>query len=235
MSISQSLPSIQTMPWPEAVSDSHSTPKAISTRAFERTVRRCALKPDLWMVHNNLGIALKAKGNFDEAIAAYQEAIRPQPNDPAPHNNLAITLQAKDNLDGSITAYRTVLRSNPVHWQPDRTQPGNGPKRDTTAAIALYHVAIRLQPDNAESHLRLAIALQRSGDLDGAIGAYRRAIQLQADLAAAHYNLGNSSLIAGRRQEAAQAFREFLLLTPETPDNRGNIAQARARLDELSR
>lgn len=98
-----------------------------------------------------------------------------------------------------------------------------------------YREALRLNPDDAIVYANLGIALQQSGDLDGAIGAYRRAIQLQADLSAAYYNLGNSSIVAGRRQEATHAFREFLRLTPETPDNRGEIAQAQAMLDALSR
>ena len=40
------------------------------------------LKPDYADAHNNSGIALKAQGRMEEAIASYREAIRLKPNYP---------------------------------------------------------------------------------------------------------------------------------------------------------
>lgn len=67
------------------------------------------------------------------------------------------------------------------------------------------------------------------------LAAYRHATQLENELPFAQYNLGMACLASGRRQEARDAFRAFLRLTPDTPEYRDKIAQARRHLEELSR
>jgi eukaryotic-like serine/threonine-protein kinase len=43
---------------------------------------------------NNLGIALKAKGDLDGAVIEYRTAVTQQPNYPNAHDNLGIALIA---------------------------------------------------------------------------------------------------------------------------------------------
>lgn len=66
------------------------------------------------------------------------------------------------------------------------------------------------------------------------MGSLTHTIKLRADLARAQYNLGLVCQLAGKNQEAAQAFQEFLRLTPKTPENRGEIAEAKAKHKKLS-
>src|SRR5207253_3541711 len=57
-------------------------------------------------------------------------------------------------------------------------------------AAAWHAQAVRLQPDCAAAHDRLACALAAQGKTGEAIESWRRAVGLRPDLAEAHYNLG---------------------------------------------
>ena len=54
-----------------------------------------AKNPACWMAHINLGNILAEKGQIDEAIRQYQEAIRLKPDNADAHNNLGIASSGK--------------------------------------------------------------------------------------------------------------------------------------------
>ena len=56
-------------------------------------VRGC--DPKYPWAHNNLGLALRDKGDLDGAIAEYRESILLNPNINNTHNNLGLALEAK--------------------------------------------------------------------------------------------------------------------------------------------
>ena len=77
-------------------------------------------------------------------------------------------------------------------------------------AIVALERAIALEPDHAEAHNNLGLALHDNGRLDDAIDAYRRAIALRPDLAEAHNNLGTALKFKGRTDEAIGGFRRAI-------------------------
>jgi tetratricopeptide (TPR) repeat protein len=62
------------------------------------------------MAHDNLGVVLAQKGQLDEAIREFREAIRLKPNLPRAHNNLGMALLDEGQLDESIAAHREAIR-----------------------------------------------------------------------------------------------------------------------------
>ena len=79
------------------------------------------------------------------------------------------------------------------------------------------------------------MALQAKGDVNGAIAAYLNALNGQRNDPNLHYNLGLAFLAKGQSTEARLAFREYLKLAPDTPDNHDRIEYVKAKLAEHRR
>src|SRR5947207_3074972 len=82
-------------------------------RAVEWLGRAVALRPDLFRVRTNLGMALLEKGRADEALPHFQEAVRLQPDLAALHHNLGNALRTLDRHVEARAAYLDALRLDP--------------------------------------------------------------------------------------------------------------------------
>jgi tetratricopeptide (TPR) repeat protein len=221
--------------------------------AFRRAVR---LRPSYAEAHYNLGVALQALGQREDAIAAYRRAIELKPGMPGAHNNLGMVLHAQGKLDDAVASYKKA-----IELQPDSAQAHNnlglalhaGGK--LAGAVASFRRAIRLQPDHAEAHGNLGAALQaqgkpdeaavayrdlglvlhKQGKLGDAIGAYRQAIKLRPQLPDAHYNLGIALQAQGKPDEAARAYCEAIRRAPDYAEahcNLGMLLKGKGKYDQ---
>ena len=59
-----------------------------------------------WFVHNHLGGAFYKKGQMNEAIRQYREALRLNPDFAQAHNNLGLALEKEGQTDEAIRQYR---------------------------------------------------------------------------------------------------------------------------------
>ena len=78
------------------------------------TGRRCGPGPDFARAHSNLGAALMARGNTDEAITHFRLAVQLDPDSPQAHGNLATALMLNGKPDEGIAQYRQALRIDPA-------------------------------------------------------------------------------------------------------------------------
>src|SRR5262249_53674769 len=137
------------------------------------------------LAHNNLGIALKDKGDLDGAIACYRQALRLDPQFALAHTNLGAALKDKGDLNGAIACHRRALRLDPrfarAHINLGAALWAQG-NRDV--AIAYYRQALRLDPKDARTHNFLAwlLAVGPDGLRDGkrAVEHATRACELTA-------------------------------------------------------
>jgi protein O-mannosyl-transferase len=113
-----------------------------------------------WVAHNSLGTALVRKGQTDEAICHYQEAIRLKPDRPLFHYNLGFAFGRKGQMDDAIREFQEALRLKPgdaaahynlgvAFYQQHRTDE----------AIREFQDALRLKPDFAAARQNLDVAL----------------------------------------------------------------------------
>src|SRR5262249_33225586 len=72
-----------------------------------------ALAPDNPVAHSNLGNALRAKGQIDEAITEYRRALELKADYAGAHSNLGLALRDKGQLDEAIAEHRRALEVNP--------------------------------------------------------------------------------------------------------------------------
>src|SRR5262249_23039392 len=71
------------------------------------------LKSDNALVFYNLGTCLQQKGQLDEAIRRYREAIRLKPDFAEAYTNLGVCLHGKGQLDEAIRRFREAIRLKP--------------------------------------------------------------------------------------------------------------------------
>jgi eukaryotic-like serine/threonine-protein kinase len=76
------------------------------TKGSPATRKPLRLKPDYAEAHNNLGNALRQKGQLDEAIAEYREALRLKKDFAEAHCNLGQALLLKGQFRQAVEEYR---------------------------------------------------------------------------------------------------------------------------------
>jgi eukaryotic-like serine/threonine-protein kinase len=128
------------------------------------------------------------KGNTDAALAAFDEAVRRDPN-------FAIAHAAR----GEVLWFRYVDTREPAAAQQ---------------AIAAGYTALRLDPNRANVRYSLAVSLAGSGRLDEAIDELQRALALQPNYDDARRELGNALAAKGRIDEAVAEYRKAIELRP---------------------
>jgi tetratricopeptide (TPR) repeat protein len=90
-------------------------------------------------------------------------------------------------------------------------------------AVRYFQQLVALNPQSADGHNCLGIALQATNRLVEAIASFRRAIALNARLAEAHSNLGLALSAAGAFEEADFHCRAALQLEPSSADAFNNL------------
>jgi eukaryotic-like serine/threonine-protein kinase len=105
---------------------------------------------------------LNSKGQFDEAIAAYREALRLKPDDYLICRALGVALHSQGKFDEAVAAYREILRLRPDDYKT-YTNLGHTLERQgkLDEAIAALRAALRIKPDFYAAHVNLGIALKK--------------------------------------------------------------------------
>ena len=179
---------------------------------LERLLKR---KPGLFQVRFTLARALAASGDTEGAIAQFEDVVRHSPA-PEPRLELArLLLDRKDN-DGAIAAAEAALSAAA---QDPATQVNAGSVlalAGATARARMVLAAAIAGPAQRHplAHFNLAKALAAEPDPqpERALDHYRQALKLRPDLAAAWHNLGNLLLDVDRPEEAAEAYRQRVVL-----------------------
>jgi tetratricopeptide (TPR) repeat protein len=188
-----------------------------------------AADPGNHAVLNNLGLALKAAGDLDGAIAAYREAVRIDPDFAVAHSNLGVALGAAGDPDGAIAAHRAAIRADPTYATPHNNLGVvfRDAKRDQAAAVAAFKEAVRIDPKYANAHNNLGVSLRAVNDPEGAMAAYRAAVRANPDFASAHLNLGLMLRDVKRDPDGAiAAFREAVRADPKFARAHFNLGNA---------
>jgi Flp pilus assembly protein TadD len=170
-----------------------------------------AIRPHSPGAHLNLGKALSDRGQFDEAIAEYREALRIKSDYGAAHANIASALEEKGRLDEAIEELREATRLEPsdATWH---FYLGNdlGKVGKTDEAMAELRQAIVLEPQFARAHGALGNVLCEKGQAEEALAEYRLSVEYDKADADLRANLALELVAQGHPGEAATICRESL-------------------------
>lgn len=135
--------------------------------------------PDQAAVVFNRGVAFDNAGNVSEAITAYDEAVRLNPNYALAFYNRGLAYASKGQFDRAIADYDQAIRLNPTN--PDGFVSRGvafDAKGDYRRAIQDYDEAIRQKPSYGLALVNRGIAHANAEEYDKAIRDYDQAIRL---------------------------------------------------------
>jgi tetratricopeptide (TPR) repeat protein len=164
---------------------------------------------------NQVGLAHHKKGNYDQAIAAFTEAIRLEPRRSAFHARRGDTRCAQGAYQKAIADYTEAIRLDPRN---DDAYNGRGDayrdQRDYDRAIADYTEAIRLFPNNGAYHRNRGVAHSGKGAYDTAIEDFTTSIRLVPGDAEVYLRRANAYDNMGDYAKVMDDFSDAILLEP---------------------
>ena len=147
--------------------------------------------PEKARPHNNLGIAYKNQGYFDEAIKEYKIALDFSPDNAEAHHNLGVIYGLKGRVDEAIQEYRIALNIKSKFFTP---------------------------MEIAKIHNNIGVLHSKQGLFDEAVVEYRIALELSPNFEEAHYNLAIAYFSKGAVDNARKEFETILRINPHNPE-----------------
>jgi|GEM_PF-517263 len=186
--------------------------------------------------HMDKGLDYEDQGQFDAAIAAFDAAIRLDPDDALAHYNLGRVYYLQDQMEQAAAAFEKAIQIDPemaeAHTNLGAVYRAQGRVEE---AIAACETAIQLDPNDDMAYYNLALAYSDQGQLDEAIAAYGEALRINSENAGAHYNLAHAYYRQGKLDEAVVAWKKTAELEPDdsmTYNNIGRVYFEQGRFDE---
>jgi tetratricopeptide (TPR) repeat protein len=148
---------------------------------------------NLAVSYSNRGLAYRARGDRDPAIADFNRAIQLDAKFAAAYNNRAIAYREKGDPDRAIADFDQALQFDPKYTAAFNNRANAYmAKKDYDRAVADFSRAIELDPKYSVAFNGRGAAYANKGDYDRAIAEYTQAIQLDPKYALAY----NSRAIA---------------------------------------
>jgi protein O-GlcNAc transferase len=173
---------------------------------------------------------LKDKGLLNEALAAFENAIKLKADYAEAFYNRGMVLQQQANPEAALIAY-----GHAIELRKDYADAINnagivlqelGRARE---AIDLYRRLIGLVPARADACNNLGTALLAAERPDDARAAFEQALARRSDFPEAFYNLGNAWRELGDLAQAITAYRNALRLRPDYADAFSQLTYHRAQ------
>jgi len=171
-----------------------------------------------WVLHNNLGAALHRKGNSAAAIQQFKITLDLSPGNADAHYNLGVLFGNQGKPVQAVAHYRKTLQMKPDHLEALNNLGGELIVRGGDAAEGIKYCqrALEIDPEHANAHSNIAVALTAAGKVDEAIEHYRQALGLMPGNVKLQHALGNLLVQKGRLQEAKNYYARALELDPES-------------------
>ena len=172
------------------------------------------------------------RGEFDAALARFQDQISLHPSDPSSHSNAGQMLIRMGRPAEALPYLAKAVALDPERWTYRfNLARGHGAVGDWELAAVEYQEAARLFPGDYATLFNLAQALHRAGREEEAVARYREAIELKPEDATFHLALGVSEEKRGLVAEAVAAYGKFLEMDPQAKEAPG----VKARIERLQK
>lgn len=133
--------------------------------AIDSLRRALLIQPNVPEYYGNLGNALMAQGNWEEAAACYRQFLSHRPQFAEAHSSLGNALMALGKHGEALACYRRALELKP-NFAAAHNNLGNALRNQgrLEEAAASYRRALELNPDDAETHANSSTLRLLRGD-----------------------------------------------------------------------
>lgn len=214
----------------------------LNTKNYDKAIMHFqqALRQNPYHVkaYNNLGMALKKKGDFNNAIISYQQAIKIDPRYGNAYYNLGLCLKDAGRPIEAIESLQAFINFNPEDSEAIRSKWIANDLRDQLEnvddktrkyylgsylisdrnykdAIQPLQDALNFDPNDIKIRYALGLALKRTNDFNGAIDQFNSILQLNNQNALAYYELGDCYEKLGNTNAALQSWQNYANLAPQ--------------------
>jgi len=203
--------------------------------ALTNGTKSVSLNPNLPAAYTTLGRIHGATGNYDLALAEFQNALQLDSHNADAVSGLANAYAHAGRVDEAEAAYKKAIALRPDFWDDYNTLAlFYDSQRKYDAAVEQYQRAIELAPDSAQLYSNLGTAYLDAGDpekMRRAEAAFKKSIALGPSYAA-YGNLGYMYQQQRRFAEAASATEKALQFNDKDFLVWANLASAYDRLNE---
>lgn len=183
--------------------------------------------------HFNLAMQFHQRGDFQKAIAAYDQAIKlNSPDNAIVYNNRGTAKHALGDYQGAIIDYDKAIKINP---QYPNAYNNRGLAKHTLGdyhrAIADFDKAIEINPQYAIAYTNRGLSNAALGDYQGAVADHDKAIQINPEYSDAHSNRGVAKGVLGDHAGAILDFHNAILLNPRNAGIYHNMGDTKYKLN----
>jgi tetratricopeptide (TPR) repeat protein len=188
---------------------------------------------------NKQGQTLQRMKRYEEALAAYEQAIFWEENmsDKAIYyDNKGDTLRDMKRYEEALAAYEEAIRIDP-NYAAARNNKGLV-LRDLKLyeeALTVYEEAIRIDPNYVWAYNNKGLVLQDLKRYEEALAAYKEAIRIDPNYVWAYHGKGNALREMKRYGEALAAYEEAIRIDPNyvwAYHGKGNTLRDMKRYEE---
>ncbi|MEA5576105.1 tetratricopeptide repeat protein [Anabaena sp. UHCC 0451] len=161
-------------------------------------------------------------GDYNGAIAVYQEAGRLAPRNARIHSGIGYLYAQQGNFQLALTAYRRAIALEPnnsdFYYAVGFIKGNMG---DTNGAKEAYRRAIQLNRSNFNAYLGLGVTQATLGDYESATWAYEQAMNLNRNNPRTYELMGSMFKQRRQTQQASNVLRKALSLYRTANDPEG--------------
>jgi len=176
-----------------------------------------------------LGVLCHQRGRSDEGVELIRTALQVTPKHPDAHNNLGNIHKECGRLRGAEACYRKALEYGPQHHNAlSNLAVVLEAQQRPREAFEAFEKLLKLAPRFAQGYYLMGLFLRNNAQsfehIEQSVNCFREAYALEPRFVRALEALSVSLYTLGRKDEAQQAYRDWLEREPDNPVPRHMLA-----------